>query len=93
MSEPGGGSDVASLTTSARRDGGDLVINGTKMWITNGLQVKVPKLTCIWMSLPGASELGNLTRGNVHLFTLSVGQATNAAEKNATVVAIPTSTE
>ena len=40
MSEPGGGSDVASLTTSARRDGGDLVINGTKMWITNGLQVK-----------------------------------------------------
>ena len=40
MSEPGGGSDVASLTTTARRDGGDLVINGTKMWITNGLQVK-----------------------------------------------------
>ena len=31
---------MASLTTSARRDGGDLVINGTKMWITNGLQVK-----------------------------------------------------
>ena len=27
---------MASLTTSARRDGGDLVINGTKMWITNG---------------------------------------------------------
>lgn len=38
VSEPGGGSDVASLTTSARRDGEDLVINGTKMWITNGLQ-------------------------------------------------------
>ena len=31
---------MASLTTTARRDGGDLVINGTKMWITNGLQVK-----------------------------------------------------
>ena len=29
---------MASLTTSARKDGGDLVINGTKMWITNGMQ-------------------------------------------------------
>jgi len=38
VSEPGGGSDVASLTTSARRVGGDLVINGTKMWITSGMQ-------------------------------------------------------
>jgi len=38
VSEPGGGSDVASITTSARRAGDDLVINGTKMWITNGLQ-------------------------------------------------------
>jgi citronellyl-CoA dehydrogenase len=38
VSEPGAGSDVAGLTTSARRVGGDLVINGTKMWITSGLQ-------------------------------------------------------
>lgn len=38
VSEPGGGSDVASLTTSAKREGGDLVINGTKMWITSGMQ-------------------------------------------------------
>jgi citronellyl-CoA dehydrogenase len=38
VSEPGGGSDVAALKTSARIDGGDYVINGTKMWITNGLQ-------------------------------------------------------
>ena len=37
-SEPGGGSDVASITTSARRSGDDLVINGTKMWITSGMQ-------------------------------------------------------
>ena len=40
VSEPGGGSDVASLTTSAKRVGGDLVINGTKMWITSGLQAR-----------------------------------------------------
>jgi citronellyl-CoA dehydrogenase len=38
VSEPGGGSDVASIKTTAKVDGGDYVINGTKMWITNGLQ-------------------------------------------------------
>jgi citronellyl-CoA dehydrogenase len=38
VSEPGGGSDVAAVKTSARADGGDYVINGTKMWITNGLK-------------------------------------------------------
>ena len=38
VSEPGGGSDVAAAKTAARKDGGDYVINGTKMWITNGLQ-------------------------------------------------------
>jgi citronellyl-CoA dehydrogenase len=37
VSEPGGGSDVAAVKTTARRVGGDWVINGTKMWITNGL--------------------------------------------------------
>jgi citronellyl-CoA dehydrogenase len=38
VSEPGGGSDVAAVKTTARRDGGDYVVNGTKMWITNGLK-------------------------------------------------------
>jgi citronellyl-CoA dehydrogenase len=38
VSEPGGGSDVAALKTTAKTDGGDYVINGTKMWITNGLK-------------------------------------------------------
>jgi citronellyl-CoA dehydrogenase len=36
ISEPDAGSDVAAIRTSARRDGGDLVVNGSKMWITNG---------------------------------------------------------
>jgi alkylation response protein AidB-like acyl-CoA dehydrogenase len=36
ISEPGGGSDVAAMTTHARFDGGDLVISGQKLWITNG---------------------------------------------------------
>ncbi len=38
VSEPGGGSDVAALKTTAKSDSGDYVINGTKMWITNGLK-------------------------------------------------------
>ncbi|MFN7994913.1 MAG: acyl-CoA dehydrogenase family protein [Bryobacteraceae bacterium] len=36
ISEPGGGSDVAAIRTMARSDGGDLVISGQKLWITNG---------------------------------------------------------
>ncbi|SEQ91916.1 citronellyl-CoA dehydrogenase [Solimonas aquatica] len=38
VSEAGAGSDVAGIKTTARRDGGDYVINGSKMWITNGTQ-------------------------------------------------------
>ena len=38
ISEPGGGSDVAAMTTRARIDGGDLVISGQKLWITNGVR-------------------------------------------------------
>jgi citronellyl-CoA dehydrogenase len=37
VSEPGGGSDVAAVKTSAKKDGADYVINGSKMWITNGM--------------------------------------------------------
>jgi citronellyl-CoA dehydrogenase len=36
VSEPGAGSDVANIKTTARRVGDDYVINGSKMWITNG---------------------------------------------------------
>ena len=36
ITEPGCGSDVAALTTTARKDGGDYVINGAKTFITNG---------------------------------------------------------
>jgi len=36
ISEPGGGSDVAAMRTSARTEGDELVISGQKLWITNG---------------------------------------------------------
>ena len=38
VSEAAGGSDVAAVKTRARADGGDWVIDGSKMWITNGLK-------------------------------------------------------
>ena len=37
LSEPGLGSDVQAISTRARKDGDDWVVNGTKMWVTNGL--------------------------------------------------------
>ena len=36
LSEPDAGSDVASMTTTAVRQGDQYILNGTKMWITNG---------------------------------------------------------
>jgi citronellyl-CoA dehydrogenase len=54
VSEVGAGSDVASIRTHARRDGGDYVINGGKMWITNGAQAD-------WMCM-----LANTGEGPVH---------------------------
>ncbi len=37
ITEPGAGSDVAGIRTTARRDGDEWVLNGTKMFITNGV--------------------------------------------------------
>ncbi|MGH7185752.1 MAG: acyl-CoA dehydrogenase family protein, partial [Pseudomonadota bacterium] len=54
VSEPGAGSDVASIKTSAKKAGGDYVINGAKMWITNSLQAD-------WMCL-----LANTSEGAAH---------------------------
>ena len=54
VSEVGAGSDVASVKTTARKDGGDYVINGGKMWTTNGTQAD-------WICL-----LANTSDGPVH---------------------------
>ena len=35
VTEPGAGSDVSGIRTTAKKEGGDYVINGSKMWITN----------------------------------------------------------
>jgi len=54
VSEPGAGSDVAAIRTTARKDGGDYVINGGKMWITSGTQAD-------WMCC-----LANTSEGSPH---------------------------
>jgi acyl-CoA dehydrogenase len=41
ITEPGAGSDVAGIRTSAKRDGDHWVLNGTKMFITNGVHADV----------------------------------------------------
>ncbi|MFN3616970.1 MAG: acyl-CoA dehydrogenase family protein [Aquabacterium sp.] len=54
VSEAGGGSDVAAIKTTARTEGDDYVINGSKMWITNATQAD-------WCCL-----LANTSEGPVH---------------------------
>ena len=46
VSEPDAGSDVAGLRTRAVRDGDEWVINGSKLWITNGTQADWVCLLC-----------------------------------------------
>lgn len=46
LTEPGGGSDLQAMTTHAKRDGDDLVINGAKTWITNARRAGVIALLC-----------------------------------------------
>jgi alkylation response protein AidB-like acyl-CoA dehydrogenase len=46
MSEPEAGSDVQAIECRATRDGDDYVVNGTKMWVTNGLRAGLVVLLC-----------------------------------------------
>ncbi|MCY1079498.1 acyl-CoA dehydrogenase family protein [Archangium lansingense] len=60
MSEPGAGSDLANLRTTARRDGDDYVINGSKMWITNGTRADFLVLA-VRTGGPGAAGISLMT--------------------------------
>ncbi len=56
VTEPGAGSDVASIRTKAERDGDHYVINGSKMFITNGVQADW--LCILARTTPGTSYKG-----------------------------------
>jgi glutaryl-CoA dehydrogenase len=45
LTEPDAGSDPGSMRTRARRDGSDWILNGTKMWITNG---SIADVAVVW---------------------------------------------
>jgi citronellyl-CoA dehydrogenase len=77
VSETGAGSDVASIRTTARKDGGDYVIDGGKMWTTNGTQAdwmcllantsddaphRNKTLICVPMKTPGVSVAKKLRK-------------------------------
>ncbi|WKX69550.1 acyl-CoA dehydrogenase family protein [Streptomyces sp. XD-27] len=85
LTEPGTGSDAANLTTRAVRDGGDYVITGTKMFITNGTWADVVLLFARTGAEPGhrgvsaflvPADAPGLTRRTVHGKLGLRGQAT-----------------
>ncbi|HEX4387043.1 MAG TPA: acyl-CoA dehydrogenase family protein [Steroidobacteraceae bacterium] len=49
LTEPQGGSDPANMKTHAKKRGGDWVLNGAKMWITNGT---IADLAVVWAMTP-----------------------------------------
>jgi alkylation response protein AidB-like acyl-CoA dehydrogenase len=46
LTEPGGGSDLQAITTTARREGDGYLVNGSKTWITNARHAQVIALLC-----------------------------------------------
>jgi len=61
LTEPDSGSDPASMRTSARRDGDDWILDGTKMWITNG---SVAGVAIVW-ARDAADDTGRTIHGFV----------------------------
>ncbi|WP_262282668.1 acyl-CoA dehydrogenase family protein [Micromonospora sp. MA102] len=59
ITEPGGGSDVAGIRTSARRDGDHYVVNGSKTYITSGIRADFVT-TAVCTVLPGSGDLSLL---------------------------------
>ncbi|WLQ32960.1 acyl-CoA dehydrogenase family protein [Streptomyces castrisilvae] len=85
LTEPGTGSDAGSLTTRAVRDGADYVINGSKMFITNGTWADVVLLFARTNDTPGhkgisaflvPTDTPGLTRRTIHGKLGLRGQAT-----------------
>merc|ERR1711953_107220 len=81
VSEPQAGSDVAQIRTTAKRDGDDYIINGQKMWITNGIQGdwicllantnegpvhKSKSLICVPLDSPGVTRLKKIEKIGMH---------------------------
>jgi acyl-CoA dehydrogenase len=66
MTEPGTGSDLAAIATTARRDGDHYVLNGAKTFITNGI-------LCDLCVVAARSEQGENPHQNISLFAVEAG--------------------
>jgi glutaryl-CoA dehydrogenase len=69
LTEPDSGSDPSSMRTTAKKDGGDWILNGTKMWITNG---GIADLAIIWArtdDIPGGKYAGFIVPTDTPGFT------------------------
>ncbi|MGN6783454.1 MAG: acyl-CoA dehydrogenase family protein [Marmoricola sp.] len=84
LTEPDAGSDPASMRTRARRDGEDWVLDGTKMWITNG---SVADVAVVWAR---TDEEGSPVRGFV-VPTQSAGFSAPAIKRKLSLRASVTS--
>jgi glutaryl-CoA dehydrogenase len=66
LTEPDAGSDPASMRTTARRDGSDWILNGAKMWITNGT---VADVATVWARTEDGAINGFLVEKGMAGFT------------------------
>ena len=64
ITEPGGGSDVANIKTTARKDGNEWVLNGQKMFITGGMQASY----FVIAARTGGDDLDKQGMGGISLF-------------------------
>ena len=66
LTEPDAGSDPGAMRTTARRDGSDWILNGTKMWITNGT---IADVAVVWARTDGGEINGFLVEKGMDGFT------------------------
>ena len=76
VSEPGAGSDVAGIKTTAVKEGDEYVINGQKMWITNGTQADWACTLCNTGDEIDGNRHGNKSLIVVPLDALGVSRTT-----------------
>ena len=99
MTEPGGGSDVQAIRTTAIRDGDDFVINGQKVFITNGGMCDLLVLACKTDPAEGAKGISLILvpsdtpgfRKGAHLLEKVGWKAQDTAELFFDDVRVPTS--
>jgi glutaryl-CoA dehydrogenase len=69
LTEPDAGSDPGSMRTHARRDGTDWILNGAKMWITNG---SIADVAVVWARTDSGEIKGFLVEKDMPGFTAPV---------------------